>query len=852
VCVIFKEDDTPFDPESVRSKFIHVFIVVRAFPQRSGLPARYSMTVLRRKSMRMSGPALPAVELEHSPVLRSVLLSKAINAEYAAYETPKLLDLRMRQRVTMLRFLVKSLCARIIKGEGLLRVNIPKEVLRIADATDQSGAAEQSSSPTGPTSPGARRPPLEAGRHAGSLASLSAGQDSPQLRRLAQDSKAMAAAAASADNKSHGTQHARATRQASHGAPLRKEMRVLSEHRSLNRRYDAGTDDKDAGGDEQVEEYDGLDHVRRRRVSSVSEHDLYRTTSNRARVKSSKSSLGSSSGRRRGGEDVQAANAEDDRRENEPGGRSRRPASSGGRRSEPSAVISGGLEVPRGGSSHSVSPARGTSADASRAQGSRASRMLDEAFVSTDATDRIVDDSDRAHVRSRGGSERRKARGAASQSSGSSVEERSSQQSAGGSASESSMEGFSAIVSSSTQHGSVGTSVSGDHGPKGDVTVRPGDESKALRTHRHDGTPSGDGHSTTEKGGKSSGKSGESGAAAAGGAPVNRRKSGISALVNLVTRKDKSESMEELRSKNVRAERRVERAASMTGSRGRRRRSASDEEEDGNEEVSAGGGSHGGAQGSATTSSSFEFSPWLLGKLSRWIGRRKSAHESSSGTASAVGSPSMTAAAAAAPGAGGAHSFEALKEADGEHGQADDTGSGLKEAKSPPLASRTSHLGRLFRGSKRQSSGPSEDTNGKDGEGGNRSRPGSAANAGVVIVESGLSGVSREGSGEESPGHRPGAASSGRSEQGDGSLPESRDSGGSSPRHAWRRGGSARQRYNRDAGVAGANLLTVMVESGAQSTRPKRLNRASDAAMPAARENDEAKDAERTSGSSAQ
>lgn len=109
VAIVFQDENTPFSPVSIRSHFLHVFIVVQVEePNTSN--TRYKVSVTAREDVPHFGPKLPnPAVFKKGPEFRKFLLTKLINAELAAYNSAKFAELRDRTRSTLLRGLADDL-----------------------------------------------------------------------------------------------------------------------------------------------------------------------------------------------------------------------------------------------------------------------------------------------------------------------------------------------------------------------------------------------------------------------------------------------------------------------------------------------------------------------------------------------------------------------------------------------------------------------------------------------------------------------------------------------------------------------------------------------------------------------
>ncbi|KAJ3412007.1 GTPase-activating Rap/Ran-GAP domain-like protein 3 [Chytridiales sp. JEL 0842] len=98
VSVVFLDgENATFDPTSIRSQFLHVFIVVKQ--DYSASKMGYRVQVAYRNEMIKFGPSLPTPPVFYDPEeLRHYLLAKIINAENAALKSPKFYKPHLRTR----------------------------------------------------------------------------------------------------------------------------------------------------------------------------------------------------------------------------------------------------------------------------------------------------------------------------------------------------------------------------------------------------------------------------------------------------------------------------------------------------------------------------------------------------------------------------------------------------------------------------------------------------------------------------------------------------------------------------------------------------------------------------------
>ncbi|KAI9249448.1 hypothetical protein BDA99DRAFT_219093 [Phascolomyces articulosus] len=97
VCVVFAEGKQPFNPAAIKSQFLHVFIVVHEeeWEGRTG----WRVEVAMAEPVPAFSPPLPEKAIFfHESEMRSFILAKLINAEYAAYKSPKFTQPMARAR----------------------------------------------------------------------------------------------------------------------------------------------------------------------------------------------------------------------------------------------------------------------------------------------------------------------------------------------------------------------------------------------------------------------------------------------------------------------------------------------------------------------------------------------------------------------------------------------------------------------------------------------------------------------------------------------------------------------------------------------------------------------------------
>ncbi|KAG0302487.1 signal-induced proliferation-associated 1-like protein 3 [Dissophora globulifera] len=106
VCIIFVDGDQPFIPNTIKSQFLHIFVIVHMVSLADGTKG-YSVAIACDEQVPEFGPALPDPPVFRTPQeLRAYLLCKMINGENAAYKAPRLIKPHQRARSGMLENLV--------------------------------------------------------------------------------------------------------------------------------------------------------------------------------------------------------------------------------------------------------------------------------------------------------------------------------------------------------------------------------------------------------------------------------------------------------------------------------------------------------------------------------------------------------------------------------------------------------------------------------------------------------------------------------------------------------------------------------------------------------------------------
>ncbi|CAO3589047.1 unnamed protein product [Absidia cylindrospora] len=107
VCLVFLEGDAIFDPKAIRSKFLHVYIVVRQ--EKIGVKHRWRIEVVRKNNVPEFGPSLPNPPLFYDDEsLQKFLIVKLINAENASLKCDNFSIPNNRARAGILESMVEK------------------------------------------------------------------------------------------------------------------------------------------------------------------------------------------------------------------------------------------------------------------------------------------------------------------------------------------------------------------------------------------------------------------------------------------------------------------------------------------------------------------------------------------------------------------------------------------------------------------------------------------------------------------------------------------------------------------------------------------------------------------------
>jgi len=89
VVIIFVDGDAQYAPDTIRSYFTHVFLVIHPIRNMEGKVEKYKLTTVAKEGVRPFKPVLPVPPVFSRNVdFRDFLITKLINAERAAYHVP--------------------------------------------------------------------------------------------------------------------------------------------------------------------------------------------------------------------------------------------------------------------------------------------------------------------------------------------------------------------------------------------------------------------------------------------------------------------------------------------------------------------------------------------------------------------------------------------------------------------------------------------------------------------------------------------------------------------------------------------------------------------------------------------
>ncbi|CAF1244675.1 unnamed protein product [Adineta ricciae] len=109
VAIVFQEENTPFHPSMIKSNFLHIFLVIQ--PVQILSRTCYKMMLIARDNIQEFSPILHpnVVYVRTAEHLKPFILSKLINAEYAAYRCRTFALLQQRTRCSYLKTLCENL-----------------------------------------------------------------------------------------------------------------------------------------------------------------------------------------------------------------------------------------------------------------------------------------------------------------------------------------------------------------------------------------------------------------------------------------------------------------------------------------------------------------------------------------------------------------------------------------------------------------------------------------------------------------------------------------------------------------------------------------------------------------------
>ncbi|CAG8674096.1 15113_t:CDS:2, partial [Acaulospora colombiana] len=98
VCIVFQDAPEPFSPLSIRSQFLHVYLVVSPVKTIDGSNA-YSVDIVYKDGVPHFGPIPPNPPIFYDTIsLKKFLVAAVINGHNAAWKTPKLFEPFIRAR----------------------------------------------------------------------------------------------------------------------------------------------------------------------------------------------------------------------------------------------------------------------------------------------------------------------------------------------------------------------------------------------------------------------------------------------------------------------------------------------------------------------------------------------------------------------------------------------------------------------------------------------------------------------------------------------------------------------------------------------------------------------------------
>ncbi|CAG8613855.1 12644_t:CDS:2, partial [Acaulospora morrowiae] len=102
-CIVFQDVRRPFNPYTIRSQFLHVYVVVSPVRINVGTDA-YWIDIVCKDGVPYFGPALPEPPIFDDPLaLKKFLVATVINGRNAAWKAPKLSEPFLRARSATIR-----------------------------------------------------------------------------------------------------------------------------------------------------------------------------------------------------------------------------------------------------------------------------------------------------------------------------------------------------------------------------------------------------------------------------------------------------------------------------------------------------------------------------------------------------------------------------------------------------------------------------------------------------------------------------------------------------------------------------------------------------------------------------
>ncbi|KAI5642682.1 rap/ran-GAP domain-containing protein [Phthorimaea operculella] len=154
VTIVFQEPGAaPFTPRNIRSQFQHVFVVVRAIDPCTE-NTHYSIAVSRAKEVPLFGPPIKdGAVYPKGEAFTDLLLSKVINGENAAIQSPKFSTMATRTRQEYLKDLAKNYvtATTLESGQKFCKYNLLFSTIVIRSTIQYHGDAHSTRVPEGPS-----------------------------------------------------------------------------------------------------------------------------------------------------------------------------------------------------------------------------------------------------------------------------------------------------------------------------------------------------------------------------------------------------------------------------------------------------------------------------------------------------------------------------------------------------------------------------------------------------------------------------------------------------------------------------------------------------------------------------